>query len=172
MATLIASRSVDRSAGRAAPDPLAPAESNAVARAGMRLWRLFTSVNFAVVQIIMLALLAVVGMTVRQLPGFAFHSAGDYSNEMAKLRAIYEPAIGAGAVDLMERLQLFHVFTSTWFSLGLVVLAVSIVICTLDRTPRLWHQSADIRVEQPDAYFDLRLPDRVSIAAGAGLTVE
>ena len=124
-------RPLDRSDRRADPDPAVP---NLAARAGMRLWRLFTSVNFAVVQIVMLALLAVVGMTVRQLPGFAFRSAGDYATEMARLRAIYEPAIGTGVVDVMERLQLFHVFTSTWFSLGLVVLVASIVICTLDRT--------------------------------------
>jgi cytochrome c biogenesis protein len=138
----------------------------------MALWRLFTSVNFAVVQIIVLALLAVVGMTVRQLPGFAFRSAGDYATEMNRLRAVYEPAIGRGAVDLMERLQLFHVFTSTWFSLGLVILVASIVICTLDRTPRLWRASAFIRVAQPDAYFDPKLPERVSIAPGPGLTAD
>ena len=160
-------RSLDRSDGRAAPDPVVP---SLAARAGMRLWRLFTSVNFAVVQIIMLALLAVVGMTVRQLPGFAFRSAGDYATEVDRLRAIYEPAIGAGLVDAMERLQLFHVFTSTWFSLGLVVLVVSIVICTLDRTPRLWRQSAEIRVVQPEAYFDPRLPDRATIAASAAVS--
>jgi cytochrome c biogenesis protein len=160
-------RSLDRPDRRAAPDPAVPSHA---ARARMRLWRLFTSVNFAVVQIIMLALLAVVGMTVRQLPGFAFRSAGDYATEMGRLRAIYEPAIGAGVVDVMERLQLFHVFTSTWFSLGLVVLVASIVICTLDRAPRLWRQSADIRVIQPDAYFDPTLPDRVSIARSAGVT--
>jgi cytochrome c biogenesis protein len=178
MATLIGNRSGDQPAAAAvaaaarpnAPDRLAPEASNLPARAGMGLWRLFTSVNFAVVQIIMLALLAVVGMTVRQLPGFAFRSAGDYANEMGKLRALYEPALGSGVVDLMERLQLFRVFTSTWFSLGLVILAVSIVICTLDRTPRLWRQSAVIRVVQPDAYFDPRLPDRVSIEPGPGLT--
>ncbi len=160
-------RSLDRSDGRAAPEPVAP---SLPARAGMRLWRLFTSVNFAVVQIIMLALLAVVGMTVRQLPGFAFRSAGDYATEMDRLRAIYEPAVGAGLVDVMERLQLFRVFSSTWFSLGLVILVVSIVICTLDRAPRLWRQSAEVRVVQPDAYFDPTLPDRVSIAASAAVT--
>lgn len=142
------------------------------ARAGMALWRLFTSVNFAVLQIIVLALLAVVGMTVRQLPGFAFRSAADYATEMARLRTIYEPALGTGVVDVMERLQLFHVFNSTWFSLGLVLLVVSIVICTLDRTPRLWRQASSIRVRQPEAYFDPRLPDRVSIAPGPGLTAE
>jgi cytochrome c biogenesis protein len=150
--------------------PAVRPEPGLAVRAGMALWRLFTSVNFAVVQIIVLALLAVVGMTVRQLPGFAFRSAADYATEMARLRAIYEPALGASIVDAMERLQLFHVFTSTWFSLGLVLLVVSIVICTLDRTPRLWRQSAFVRVRQPDAYFDPRLPDRVSIAPAPGLT--
>lgn len=138
----------------------------------MRLWRLFTSVNFAVVQIVAVAVLSVFGMTIRQLPGFAFRSAGDYAIEMNRLRSVYEPVLGVGVVDLMERLQLFHVFTSTPFTIALLVLAVSILICTLDRTPRLWQQSAFIRVAQPDAYYDPRLPDRVSIAAGPGLTAD
>lgn len=154
----------------AAERPAVQLTPNVAARAGMALWRLFTSVNFAVLQIIVLGLLAVVGMTVRQLPGYAFRSAGDYATEMEKLRAVYEPVLGTAVVDVMERLQLFNVFTSTWFSLGLILLVVSIVICTLDRTPRLWHQSAFIRVRQPDAYFDPRLPDRISIAPGQGLT--
>ena len=141
-----------------------------MARAGMRLWRLFTSVNFAVVQIVAVAVLAVFGMTIRQLPGFAFRSAADYATEMNKLRSIYEPVLGVGPVDLLERLQLFHVFNSTPFSIALLVLVISILICTLDRTPRLWQQSATIRIVQPDAYFDPRLPDRVSIAPGPGLS--
>ena len=151
-----------RPTGQVGPSPLA--------RAGMRLWRLFTSVNFAVVQIVAVAVLAVFGMTIRQLPGFAFRSAADYATEMNRLRSIYEPVLGAGPVDLLERLQLFHVFNSTPFSIALLVLVISILICTLDRTPRLWQQSATIRVVQPDAYFDPRLPDRVSIAPGPGLT--
>jgi len=120
----------------------------------MRLWRLFTSVNFAVVQIVAVAVLAVFGMTIRQLPGFAFRSAADYATEMNRLRSIYEPVLGVGTVDLFERLQLFHVFNSTPFSIALLVLVISILVCTLDRTPRLWQQSAAIRVVQPDAYFD------------------
>jgi cytochrome c biogenesis protein len=162
--------SVGRSAGRAAGRDEGRAGPSLAARAGMRLWRLFTSVNFAVVQIVGVAILATFGMTIRQLPGFAFRSAGDYATEMGKLRSIYEPALGVQTVDVMERLQLFHVFTSVPFSIALFVLAVSILICTLDRTPRLWQQAATIRVIQPDAYFDPRLPDRVSIAPGA-LTV-
>ncbi|MEO5703521.1 MAG: cytochrome c biogenesis protein ResB [Candidatus Limnocylindrales bacterium] len=156
---------------RAGPSIARPAGPSIAARAGMRIWRLFTSVNFAVMQIVVVAVLAGFGMTIRQLPGFAFRSAGNYATEMNRLRSVYEPALGVGVVDLLERLQLFRVFTSTPFSVALVVLAASIVICTLDRTPRLWQQSASIRVVQPEAYFDPRLPDRVSIAAGPGLTV-
>jgi cytochrome c biogenesis protein len=155
MSTLTARRSVD------------PAGEGIAARldaAWLLVWRLFTSVNFAVLQIIMLALLAVVGMTIRQLPGFAFRSAGDYANAMAEIHARYDPVFGAGVVDLLERLQLFQVFSSTWFTIGLLVLVVSIVICTIDRTPRLWRQSAEIRVIQPDVYFDPQLPDRVRVA--------
>ncbi len=164
------SLSIGRPAGRAAGRPAGRTGSSLAARAGMRLWRLFTSVNFAVVQIVAIAVLAVFGMTIRQLPGFAFRSAGDYAAEMDRLRAVYEPALGVGLVDLLERLQLFHVFTSTPFSVALLVLVASILICTLDRTPRLWQQAATIRVVQPPAYFDARLPDRVSIAPGRGLT--
>jgi cytochrome c biogenesis protein len=125
--------------------------------------RLFTSVNFAVTQIIALSLLAVVGMTIRQLPSFAFRSAGDYANAMADLHARYDPVFGAGIVASMERLQVFHIFSSTWFTLGLILLVVSIIVCTLDRTPRLWRQSKEIRVVQPDAFYDPELPDRAGM---------
>jgi cytochrome c biogenesis protein len=122
-------------------------------------------------QIIVLALFAVVGMILRQLPGFAFRSLTDYANEMDKLHAIYDPVLGTGTVDALDRLQLFHVFSSTWFSVGLVVLIISIVACTIDRMPRLWRQSADIRVVQPDPYYDPRLPDRVLMAGVDAATV-
>ncbi len=115
-------------------------------------------------QISVLALLAVIGMTLRQLPGFAFRSPTDYANEMDRLHGIYDPTLGTGLVNTLEQLQLFRVFSSVWFSIGLVVLILSIVACTIDRLPRLWRQSADIRVVQPDPYYDPALPDRAMLA--------
>jgi cytochrome c biogenesis protein len=155
VATLTADRpaAIDRT-------PLGP-----LARAGRALWRLFTSVDFAVAQIIYLATLATIGMTLRQLPDSAFRSATDHADAMDGLHAIYDPVIGAAAVDLLEQLGLFAVFRSPWFSWGLVVLVVSIVVCTLDRTPRLWRRSVDVRVVQPDPFFDPRLPDRAMTTA-------
>ena len=114
--------------------------------------------------------MATVGIVIRQLPGFAL-SAGpgssDYISEMDKIHARYDAAFGSGVVDLLERAQVFRVFSSAWFSAALVLLLVSIVICTLDRLPRLWRQSRDIRIVQPDPFFDPRLPDR-AIVAGIG----
>lgn len=133
-------------------------------RAGSALWGLLTSVNFAVLQIIILSLLSVVGMTLRQLPDFAFRSAGDYASAMEDIHARYDAPLGRGVVDVFERLQFFHVFSSTWFSVAVIVLVASIIACTLDRTPRLWRQSAEVRVAQPDAYFDPKLPDRAVVA--------
>ncbi len=155
MATLAAGRST--AARSTAGGPLASI--------GRGLWRLFTSVDFAVVQIIYLAVLATIGMTIRQLPDSAARSATDYADAMADLHARYDPVIGVAVVDLFERLQLFSVFHSTWFSLGLIVLLLSIVVCTIDRTPRLWRQSADIRVAQPDDFYDPDLPERAAMSA-------
>jgi cytochrome c biogenesis protein len=127
------------------------------------LWRLLTSVDFAVAQIIVLALLAVVGMTIRQLPDFAFRSASDYAAALDDLHARYDPVFGTGVVDVLERLNVFGIFRSPWFSLGLTVLVISIVVCTLDRTPKLWRGVTEIRVDQPEPFFDPRLPDRAAM---------
>jgi cytochrome c biogenesis protein len=148
-------------AGRSAALRSSPA--GPLTRLGNAVWGLLTSVDFAVIQIIVLAVMAVIGMTLRQLPDSAFRSATDYANGMAGLHARYDPVFGVAIVDALERLQFFQMFRSTWFSLGLVVLLVSILACTIDRTPRLWRQVADIRVIQPDPYFDLTLPDRAGL---------
>jgi cytochrome c biogenesis protein len=102
-------------------------------------------------------------MTIKQLPDFAFRSATDYAAAVEAAHIRYDPVLGAAVVDLMERLSLFSVFRSPWFSAGLVVLVVSIVVCTLDRTPKLWRGVSDIRVAQPEPYFDPRLPDRAAM---------
>ena len=127
------------------------------------MWRLLTSVDFAVVQIIFLGLGAAVGMTIRQLPDFAFRSATDYADQMDVIHALYDPLFGTAGVGALERLGVFMVFRSPWFSAALVVLVISIVVCTIDRIPRLWRGVSDVRVVQPEPFFDPRLPDRAEM---------
>ncbi|MGH2477564.1 MAG: cytochrome c biogenesis protein ResB, partial [Candidatus Limnocylindrales bacterium] len=145
----------------------AGAPSNPLAQLGMGLWRLLTSVDFAVVQIIFLSILAVVGMTLQQLPDFAFRSPGDYASAIEDIHIRYDPVLGPGIVNVLERLGAFMIFKSAVFGVGLVVLVVSIIVCTLDRTPKLWRDVSSVRVAQPAPFFDPRLPDRAAMTGVA-----
>jgi cytochrome c biogenesis protein len=137
-----------------------------LARPGRAVYRLLTSVRFAVVQIIAIALVGVVGIIVPQLPGAALRSPADFAAQLAILRARVEPSLGAPLTDVFEALGLFRVFSAWWFTALLALLAVSIVVCTLDRTPGLWRSARDVRVVQPDGFFDPDLPDRAVIRDG------
>jgi cytochrome c biogenesis protein len=141
--------------------------TNPLAQLGHGIWRLLTSVDFAVVQIIFLSILAVIGMTLQQLPDFAFRSPGDYANAIEAIHIRYDPVLGPGLVNVFERLGAFSIFKSAIFGIGLVVLVVSIVVCTLDRTPRLWRDVSAVRVAQPEPFFDPRLPDRAAMTGVA-----
>ncbi|MGZ9160376.1 MAG: cytochrome c biogenesis protein ResB [Candidatus Limnocylindrales bacterium] len=145
----------------------ARALGNPLAQVGQGLWRLLTSVDFAVAQIIFLSILAVIGMTLQQLPDFAFRSPGDYAAAIEDIHIRYDPVLGPGIVNVLERLGAFAIFKSAIFGVGLVVLVVSIIVCTLDRTPKLWRDVSVVRVAQPEPFFDPRLPDR---AAMTGVT--
>jgi cytochrome c biogenesis protein len=145
--------------------------TNPLAQLGRGFWRLLTSVDFAVVQIIFLSILAVIGMTLQQLPDFAFRSPGDYANAIEAIHIRYDPVLGPGLVNVLERLGAFSIFKSAIFGIGLVVLVVSIVVCTLDRTPRLWRDVSAVRVAQPEPFFDPRLPDRAALTGIAGTDI-
>src|SRR3990172_195743 len=132
----------------------------ALARLGTATWRLLTDVRFAVVLISLLALSGLVGMLVRQFPITASDDPARYAAELAAMHRAWdamEPLglpLGAFLVEAFDQLGLFSVFSTPWFLVLMTVLTVSIVCCTLDRTPRLWRASREARVEQPEAFFD------------------
>ncbi|MEY3471418.1 MAG: hypothetical protein RLY63_93, partial [Chloroflexota bacterium] len=97
---------------------------------------LLANVQFAMVQIAAITVAASVGVALRQLPDYALLSASDYAVEMGALRALYEPTLGP-LVGLFERLGFFRIFTAPWFTALLVLLTVSITVCTLDRLPKI-----------------------------------
>ncbi len=134
---------------------------------GAAAWRLLTDVRFAVVLIASLALSGLVGMLVRQFPVTAADDPGRYAAELASVRAAWDglPA-GSLLVDAFDTLGFFSVFSTPWFLLLMTVLVVSIVCCTLDRTPRLWRSVSHVRVEQPAAFFDPTREGRAVVDGG------
>ncbi len=132
---------------------------------------LLANVQFAMVQIAAITIAASVGVALKQLPDYALLSASDYAREMGQLRALYEPTLGP-LVDVFERLGLFRIFTAPWFTALLVLLIVSIIVCTLDRLPKIRAVTARSRVEQPGSFFDASLTGRGTMHLATALTVE
>jgi len=139
-----------------------------VAGMGAAAWRVLTDVRFAVLLITTLALSGLVGMLVRQFPITAADDSARYAAELATMHTAWDglPA-GAFIVDAFDTLGLFSVFSTPWFLVLMTVLVVSIICCTLDRTPRLWRSVSHVRVEQPAAFFDPAREHR-AIVDGAG----
>jgi cytochrome c biogenesis protein len=135
-------------------------------RLGWLAWRTLTSVRFAVLQITLLVLAGVIGTLVPQLPAFTLHNPAAYADAMADMQRRYESlqllglSVGPLMVDVFERLGFFRVFSAPWFVFLLTLLVVSILVCTLDRTPRLWRSVRLVKPAQPRAFFDLRLDER------------
>ncbi len=132
----------------------ARAQLNPVGRLGWLVWRTLTSVRFAVLQISLLAVSGVIGTVLPQLPAFSLHDPAAYAQQMAGIEARYEAFsilglnVGPGMVDVFERLGFFRVFSAPWFILLLTLLVVSIIVCTLDRTPNLWRTAHKVKVAQ------------------------
>jgi cytochrome c biogenesis protein len=140
-----------------------------VERLALATWRLLSNVTFAVVLIILIAVAGLIGTLVSQIEAGALRDPGAYATEMAAIHQRYDPLVvlgipvGPRLVDFFERLGFYHVFSTWWFATLLTVLLVSIVVCTLDRLPRLWRGVREVRVTQPPEFFDPRLPHRASL---------
>ena len=136
---------------------------------GAAAWRLLTDVRFAVVLILLLALSGLVATLVRQFPVSAVEDPARYAAELAAVHQAWDPIaplglpVGSLLVGAFDLLGLFRVFSAPWFLLLMVTLTVSIVCCTLDRTPRLWRGARDVRVEQPEAFFDPSRGQRAAV---------
>ena len=145
-----------------------------MARLGSSAWRLLTDVRFAVVLIVLLALAGLVATLVRQFPV----SAGGDPAPVRRRAGGHAPGLGRHRCrsgcrwarrswTSFDAVGLFSVFSAPWFLLLMAVLTLSIVCCTLDRTPRLWRGASTVRIEQPEAFFDTRARPAGDRAAGA-----
>ena len=127
-------------------------------------------------QIAVLATAGVIGAVLRQIPTFALHDPQSYAEQLATIHAAYDPItivglnVGPAMVDVFDWLGFFRVFSAPWFIFLLTLLAVSIVVCTLDRTPGLWRAARHVKVVQGPSFYDLGLEHRArfnDVDAGA-----
>jgi cytochrome c biogenesis protein len=110
-------------------------------------WRQLTSMRTALVLLFLLALAAIPGSVVPQSDVDAF-AVSRWQERHPRLTPVY------------EKLQLFSVFDSVWFSAIYLLLVVSLVGCILPRTRVYWR---GLRARPPAAPRHLtRLPDHAT----------
>ncbi|MFV2063578.1 MAG: cytochrome c biogenesis protein ResB [Chloroflexota bacterium] len=141
-------------------------------------WRLLSNVQFAVLLISLLAMAGLIGMLVRQFPVTLGDDPARYAAEVANMHRLWgglQPfglPLGSFLVDTFNRFGFFSVFSTAWFLLLVTVLTLSITVCTLDRTSRLWRGVRHVRVAQPKPFFAPHLAHRavVDVPDGRGDT--
>jgi hypothetical protein len=117
-------------------------------------WRQLTSMRTALVLLFLLALAAVPGSVIPQTAVDAY-AVSQWQEDHPKLTPLY------------EKLGMFSVFESPWFSAIYLLLAVSLVGCILPRTRVYWKA---LRAAPPAAPRNLtRLPDSASLRRRATL---
>lgn len=117
------------------------------------LWRLFTSVRFALLLIGFLALISAVGMFIPQIPA---QMRGNVAAEAAWVE--FQRETFGVLTDSMYRLGLFDVFGSMLFAVTLGVLVVSVCVCTANRLPPIWRNVTRPQTRVPDEFFERGQP--------------
>ncbi|MCL4535789.1 MAG: cytochrome c biogenesis protein ResB [Bacteroidetes bacterium] len=113
------------------------------------LWSLLSSLRLALVLILLLAAATLAGTLLVQAPPYVVQNPAVFPQWLETLR----PKYGI-FTSVFGMLGLFNVFSSPLFATLLGVLGLNVIICTLDRWPRLWRTYAHPPVEVSEGYFD------------------
>ena len=117
------------------------------------LWRQLTSMRTALILLLLLALAAIPGSVIPQ-------------SDVDSLKTSNWQADHPSLTPIYEKLQLFSVYDSAWFSAIYILLVVSLVGCIV---PRTWVYARAIRAQPPAAPRNLtRLPDHATWTTSAG----
>ena len=112
-------------------------------------FRLLTSVRFAIAQLGLVALAALLGVVFPQVSDPVRLNPAAYDAWLELQRDRYGPF-----TDLMRRADLFEVFRSVWFNGLLILLLVSVGVCTANRFAPIWRSIRRPLRRVNDRYFD------------------
>lgn len=129
------------------------------------IWRLLTSVRFAVLFIGTLALIGLIGVLVPQIPEPMRGNDAAVSVWVDTQRGTFGPF-----TDTMHRLGLFSVFQARWFAIALGFLVVNVTVCTFNRWSPTFRNVFRPPVHVPETFYD-RAHNRTRLDAVAPATV-
>lgn len=130
------------------------------------IWRLLTSVRFAVFYIATLAAFALLGVLIPQVPEAMRGNDAAISVWIETERGVFGPF-----TDPMYRLGLFEVFHAKWFLFALGFLVVNVTTCTVNRWSPTFHNVFHPPRRVPDSFFE-RAHNRTVLAPVTAGTLE
>ncbi|MGH2585848.1 MAG: cytochrome c biogenesis protein ResB [Dehalococcoidia bacterium] len=113
------------------------------------IFRLLTSVRFALVQLGVVIVAALLGVVFPQAPDQIRLNPPAYDAWTEIQRGKYGPLTG-----IFRRLDLFEVFHSLWFNALLILLLVSVAVCTVNRFTPIWRTVRRPVRRVNDRYFE------------------
>jgi cytochrome c biogenesis protein len=120
-------------------------------------WGWLSSVRTAILLITAITLFCLLGIYFIQAPGEVLNDPTAYAN-WVQLNAL--PRYGS-LTPIFDWLQFYTIFSSWYFILLLVLLAVSIIVCTLNRLPAIWQNFRHPILRRSDKFYENAL-ERVS----------
>jgi cytochrome c biogenesis protein len=113
------------------------------------LWGTLSSVRNAIYLIIAITLVCFLGVYFVQAPGEVLNDPVAYA---AWVQQNALPHYGS-LTSIFDSLQFFTIFSSWYFRLLLVILALSIIVCTLNRVPAIWQNFAHPIVRRSEKFY-------------------
>ncbi|HEX7737870.1 MAG TPA: cytochrome c biogenesis protein ResB [Ktedonobacteraceae bacterium] len=113
-------------------------------------WGWLSSVRTAILLIVALSVICLLGIYFVQAPGEVLNDPATYSN-WVQLNAL--PRYGS-LTPIFDWMQFFTIFSSWYFMLLMVLLVLSIIVCTLNRFPAIWQNFRHPIVRRSDKFYE------------------
>jgi cytochrome c biogenesis protein len=143
-------------------DGLGVGPSVAVSDVMDRIWRFFISMRTGLWLILALGLLSLIGTLLVQVPAGMGTDAATHASWIASIHSKY-----GGWTPVLDKLGLFAVFSSILFKSITVLLATSVLACSVNRAPRLWKLAFHPRTRMGETFFT-HAPLRAEVLVPAG----
>jgi cytochrome c biogenesis protein len=113
-----------------------------------RLYRFLISKRTGLFLILAMGLLSLVGTLLEQAPDRVRDDPQAYATWLDSIRPKY-----GGWTNPLNMAGLFEVFSSVWFKSVTILLAISIIACTVHRMPQMWKRAMHPRIHVAEAFF-------------------
>jgi cytochrome c biogenesis protein len=130
------------------------------------IWRLLTSVRFAVFYISLLAAFGLAGVLIPQVPEAMRGSEAAVDAWVDTQRGSFGPL-----TDTMARLGLFQVFQARWFIVALGFLVINVTVCTFNRWSPTFRNVFHPPERVPDSFYE-RAHNRTALAPVSAASAE